>query len=235
MCWEALLCTSWWASVHAGAQGVFYGGCPSSSHLPNTGALSLLQVQIFSQVPSVVAFHSPALSILLPPPSTHGFLVPQAVSTPPTPARSQGLTSGSQVLVPSLHLSFSAFGLCTSGSDDLCSSHSALFSASGDLSHSIDLSLSQVTFQGVGSLSPSQFPLGSASLVQIPLLYLSSFLLFYPVMSRDSCHFWRFKFSCQRSVAVLCESFYMQMCFFVVFVGEGDHVPLLFIILPPNL
>ena len=65
----------------------------SSSPLPNTGTLSLLWVQIFSQVPSVVAFYSPALSILLPPPQMHRFLVPQAVSTLPTPACSQGLTS----------------------------------------------------------------------------------------------------------------------------------------------
>ena len=56
----------------------------SSSPLPNTGTLSLLWVQIFSQVPSVVAFYSPALSILLPPPTMHLFLVSQAVSMPPT-------------------------------------------------------------------------------------------------------------------------------------------------------
>ena len=50
---------------------------PSSSPLPNTGALSLLQIQLFSQVPSDVAFHPPALSVLLPPPATLSFLVPQ--------------------------------------------------------------------------------------------------------------------------------------------------------------
>ena len=44
---------------------------PSSSPLSNTGALSLLQVQTFSQAPSVVAFCSPTLSILLPPPMMH--------------------------------------------------------------------------------------------------------------------------------------------------------------------
>lgn len=43
----------------------------------------------------------------------------------------------------------------------------------------------------------------------MPLLSLSSFLLLYAVVSRDSSHFWRFQFFCQRSVAVLCESFYM--------------------------
>ena len=68
--------------------------CPSFSPLPKTSTLSLLWVQTFSQVPSVVAFHSPVLSLLLPPPTTHHFLLPQAVSTPPTPAYSKGLTSG---------------------------------------------------------------------------------------------------------------------------------------------
>ena len=67
---------------------------PSSFPLPNTGTLSLLCIQNFPQVPSVVAFHCPAVSILLFPPTMHGFLVSQTVSTPPIPAHSQGLTSG---------------------------------------------------------------------------------------------------------------------------------------------
>ena len=66
---------------------------PSSSPLPDSGTLSLLWVQTFSWVPSVVAFHSPAISLLLPPPTMHCFLVPQAVSTLPTSAHSWGLTS----------------------------------------------------------------------------------------------------------------------------------------------
>ena len=55
---------------------------PSFTPLPNTGTLSLLQIQLFSQVPSDVAFHFPALSVLLPPPTTLCFLVSQAVSAP---------------------------------------------------------------------------------------------------------------------------------------------------------
>lgn len=93
MLWEALLSACWWASTHAGAQGVFYGGYPFSSSLPNTGTLSLLWVQTFSWVPSVVAFHSPGLSLLLPLPTAHHFLIPQAVFTPTTPAYSQVLNS----------------------------------------------------------------------------------------------------------------------------------------------
>ena len=72
--------------------------CSSSSPLPNTGALSLLLVQLFSQIASVVAFHSPALSVFLPPPTTNRFLTPQAVSTLPTPARSRGTYLWSQGL-----------------------------------------------------------------------------------------------------------------------------------------
>ena len=57
---------------------------PSSSPLPNTGALSLLWIRLFLLVLSDVAFHSSALSVLLPPPMTLCFLVSQAVSTLPT-------------------------------------------------------------------------------------------------------------------------------------------------------
>ena len=123
--WEALLSASWWASALAVAQGVFCGSLPLLLPLPNTGALSLLWVQLFSQILSVVSFHSPALSILFPPPTMHHFLVPQEVSALPTPARSWGLTTGAEVSVPSLHLSVLVFGDCASSSDDLLGSHSA--------------------------------------------------------------------------------------------------------------
>ena len=43
---------------------------PSFSPLPNNGALSLLWVQTFSKLPSVMSFHSPALSMSLPQPTT---------------------------------------------------------------------------------------------------------------------------------------------------------------------
>ena len=51
----------------------------------------------------------------------------------------------------------------------------------------------------MGSFSPSQLPLGNASPILIPFLSLF-FLLFYPLMSRVSCPFWRCKFF--RSVQV---------------------------------
>ena len=185
---------------------------PSSSPLPNTGALSLLWVQLFSQVPSVVAFHSPALSILLPPPVTHHFLVPQAISTPPTPACSWALTSRAKVLVPSSHLSVSVFGDCASGSEDLFSSRSA-FQISDLLLHSsehLEIPPTQLILLSIRWLSRVWVPfllytsLSGVPVVLIPLLSLSSFLSFYPVMSQDSCCYWRFKFFCQHLVAVLC-------------------------------
>ena len=55
---------------------------PFSSTLPNTGALSLLQIQLFSRVPSDVALHPPALSLWLPAPAMLSVLVSQAVSAP---------------------------------------------------------------------------------------------------------------------------------------------------------
>ena len=97
----------------------------SSSPLLNTGSSSLLWIQLFSQVPSVVAFHSPALSILLTPSATHCFLIPQAVSAQPTQASSQGLTSRAKVSVPSSHLSISVFDDSASSSDDVFGFHSA--------------------------------------------------------------------------------------------------------------
>ena len=93
MHWESLLSASWWQVHLLGCKEYSLAAHPFSSPLPNTGTLSLLWVEIFSQVPSVVAFHSAALSILLLPPMMHCFLVPQAVSTLPNPAHSRGLTS----------------------------------------------------------------------------------------------------------------------------------------------
>ena len=72
-----------WEACSLGRKEYSMAACPSSP-LPNTGTLSLLQVQIFSQIPSIVAFHTPALNVLLPPPRAHHFLISRAVSTRPT-------------------------------------------------------------------------------------------------------------------------------------------------------
>ena len=147
MHWEAQLSDSWRASELAVARGVFCGGPPFLLSPPQHWCL----VQLFSQVPSDVAFHFPALSVLLPSPAllcflvsqavsapsnlTDRFLDPQAASAPPTPASSRGLTSGAKVPVPSPHPSVSIFGDCAHSSDDLFGSHSA-FQNSDLLLHS---------------------------------------------------------------------------------------------------
>lgn len=66
---------------------------------------------------------------------TDQFLVPQAVSTLPTPAFSWGLTSGAEVLVPSPQTIVSVFGDCASSSEYLVGSHS-VFQISDLLLHS---------------------------------------------------------------------------------------------------
>ena len=76
-CQEGVLSSLW-----SGGQACILGpkefsmvACPSSSPLPNSGALPLLQVWTFSQVPSALAFHSPSLRIPLPLPAAHCSLV----------------------------------------------------------------------------------------------------------------------------------------------------------------
>ena len=75
MHWEAQLSDSWQASE-------LWCGVVSST-LPNTGTLSLLQIQLFCQVTSDMAFCYSALSVLLPPPATFRFLDLQEVSALP--------------------------------------------------------------------------------------------------------------------------------------------------------
>ena len=70
MHWEELLIAGGQARS-LGCKEYSMAARPSSSPLPNTGALSLLWVQTFSQVPSAVAFHTPGLSVPLPQPPMH--------------------------------------------------------------------------------------------------------------------------------------------------------------------
>ena len=130
------------------------------------------------------------------------------------------LTSGPWVSVPSPCLTLSGCGVCGGGSDDLCGSHSALPSSVQLLRF-----LSNFEFPTSQPISPLVKWLPR---VWIPFLFNSSlsgmlvlswflyslslaffFLLFYPVMWRVSCSFWRFKLFCQHSVDVPCKSFYM--------------------------
>ena len=66
---------------------------PTHPLLPSPTLAPCLSCRSFSKVPSIVGFHFLALSVLLTPPASHCFLIPQAVFTLPTPTGSQGLTS----------------------------------------------------------------------------------------------------------------------------------------------
>ena len=76
MRWEALLSATWQASAHAGVQGVLYGrpslvlSPPQPWHLVLPAHLDLLPGSI------CWGFPLPALSILLPSPMMHHFLIP---------------------------------------------------------------------------------------------------------------------------------------------------------------
>ena len=92
-----------------------------------------------------------------------------------------------------------------------------------------------MTFQGAGSLSPLQFPFRSICPAQIPLLSLSSFLLFYLVMSQNSCHYWSLGSSASNWL-LFCVSRLSCRCFcfcFLLFVGGGECVPYSSTNLPP--
>ena len=160
--------------------------------------------------PQPLAYHSPSQQCTSPNPlgclhPTNPSLLPQAdlwslsLSAQPPP-------------------STSVYGVCASGSDGLCMSHSAFWISHlllcfswllGVSSDSADLSVGSVASQGVGSLFPLQLPHWSVRPILLPFLSLSFFLLFYAILSRVSCPFWRFKFFYQHSVGVLCKSFYI--------------------------
>ena len=77
-------------------------------------------------------------------------------------------------------------------------------------------------FPGYKFLSSFTAPSQECQSCPDSFLSLSFFLLSYPVMWNVSFLFCRFKVFCQSSVDVLCKSFYMQMGFFDVFMGEGE-------------
>ena len=117
---EALLSASWRASALAGAQG----GPPLLFSPPQHWCLVSPAGPLLLPGSLCCGFPFPALSVLLPPPAKHRFLVPKAVSAPPTPAHSQRLTSRAEVSVPSPHPSVLVVDDCASSSDDLFGSHS---------------------------------------------------------------------------------------------------------------
>ena len=112
--------------AHTEAQGVSYGISPSSSCPPQQwcpacpAGLDLLLGCLCHGVSLLSPWHT------TPPPIVHCSLAPQAVPTQPAPVLSLGLSSRAWVSAPSPCLSISGCDAWAGGSDDLCSSHSAL-------------------------------------------------------------------------------------------------------------
>ena len=97
---------------------------PSYSPLPNNGALTLLRVQMFSVFPLLwLPTPQPSAYCSLP----HSILLPSPLGCLHTtnPSRLPGTDLWILGLGAPPYPSISFFGLCASGSDYLCSSHSA--------------------------------------------------------------------------------------------------------------
>ena len=119
-CAGKLCSASWLASMHSGAQGFFYGGPP----------LLLSPYQhwhLVSPAPGSLCCGFPLPSPYHIAPSTRVTLLPSPLGCLHTinPSPLPGTNLWSLGLGAQPHLSVSAFGVCASGSDDLCSSHSA--------------------------------------------------------------------------------------------------------------
>ena len=133
---------------------------PTPSSLPSP---TLAQTQLFSQVPSDVAFYFPTLNVLLPLHTMICFLASQAVSAPsnltdqfidlpsslcttlPSPFLGTNLQSeslGDQPPPPII----SVFGDCASSSDDLLSSRSAFQNPNLLLHSSLHLEVPPIQF-----------------------------------------------------------------------------------------
>ena len=181
------------------------------------------------------------------------FLVSQAVSAPsiltdpfldlssslcsiPSPALSWGLTSGAEVSVPIPNPSISIFGDSPHSSDDLFSSHSA-FQNSDLLLHSslhLEILLVQLIFPLSLWLSrvwdpflPRSSLSGAPVQLGFPFSHSPLFSCFLE-MSWDSCHYWSLGSSASDSLLFCASCLSCRCVFFVVFVGEGECVPLLF-------
>ena len=221
---DVLPSASWWTSVHTGVQGDFYGGGPLLLFSPPQ------QWCLISPVSLDLLLGSLCLGFPLPIPQctallTHSTPLSQSLrlsphhqpqsapmdspleSKPQRPAPTQASQAAVsapvvQMICASLTLIFGSQTCCFTFLGILETPLTWLIFPSVKWP-SIKMWVSFLLHSSLsGMLVTSRF-----------LFSLSFFLLFYPVMSRVSCPFWRFKFFCQHSVDVLCESFYMQMCF----------------------
>ena len=192
---------------------------PSSSDPPQQWPLASPAGADLLQIPSTVALHSPAHGTLL---SSHSGCLytanPSSIPwtdlwslsffTPPPPECLRLWYLGVVVLMVSVTLTL----LCPPKSSFWASLRLWGPSFLADLP--IRMWVPFLFYSSLlGMLFPSWF-LSSISFSLSLLLSLSPpslffFLLFYPVMWKVSCPFWRFKVFCQGSVDVLCKSFYM--------------------------
>ena len=98
--------------------------CPSSSPLHDSSALPLLWVRTFSRVPSAMAFHSLAFSVPHPH-QQHTIPHPLGCLHSANPSLLPGTDLWSLSLSAKPPPSILVCGVCASGSDGLCTSHSA--------------------------------------------------------------------------------------------------------------
>ena len=112
--------------AQAPGQGDSYGGPPLQLSPPQQWCLAAPVGQDLLPGSLCCGVPLPSPRCTIPLPVAHCSLAPQAVSMPPAPVLFLGLTSRAEVSVPSPHPSTSGCGVWAGGSDDLCSSHSAL-------------------------------------------------------------------------------------------------------------
>ena len=131
--------------------------------------------------------------------------------------------------MPSPHLSVSGCGVCASGSDDLCISHSAFWFSDlllsfsrhlGDPSNSADFSIGQVASQGMGSLSSSQLPHRSASPVLPDSFSLSLFFFSSTLLCQEFLALFGGLSSSASIQLIFCASHFTRRCVFLMCLWE---------------
>ena len=125
MHWEGLLSPSWQASGLTGAQGIFYGSPlllpspPQHWHLVSPVGPDLLPGSL------CCGFPLPSPWLIVPSTQDALLLSPSGCLHIANPSLLPETNLWSLGFSAQPHLSPSVFGVCASGSDDLCGSHSA--------------------------------------------------------------------------------------------------------------
>ena len=177
--------------VHACAWRFLWWSTPPLLTLPNNGDLLLLWVQI-SQVPSTVVFCSPSHITLSPNPSgclhtanaspLPGTDSPEPESQHPAPMwKSQAVVSGAVELMICAALIL------------LCPPHSSCCTFPSDFEVPLSQLISLSVRWPLRVWDPFLFHSSLSHLDSFSHFLSFFFILFYPVMWRVSCSFWRFK------------------------------------------